>query len=90
MKYKITRLDRRMNGHQFYKYHVSPVVQDYHECRADLIAVRNWCWTTYGPSAELGWTTDRNVWCWDTEYTYKRIYLKSDAELALFTLKFST
>ena len=27
-------------------------------------------------------------WAWDTEYKYKRIYLKSDEELTLFTLKF--
>jgi hypothetical protein len=28
------------------------------------------------------------VWAWDTEHSNKRLYLKSDAELALFELKF--
>ena len=88
MKYKVTKLDRRMNGYGFYKYHISPVSRDYYDCREDLSAVRNWCWETYGPSTELGWSLNRNVWCWDTEYKYKRIYLASDAELTLFTLKF--
>ena len=88
MKYKVTKLDKRHNGYTWYKYYITPTSRDYIECRMDLIEVRTWCWHTYGPSAELGWNVKDSKWAWDTEYKYKRIYLKSDEELTLFTLKF--
>ena len=89
MKYKITKLDKRFSGHTLYKYSVSPSTYEYTQSKIDLIAVRNWCWATYGPSAELGWNSPGSIWAWDTEHGNKRIYLKSDEELTLFALKFS-
>ena len=88
MKYKVTKLDKRHNGHTWYKYSVSPATRDYHESRAAVIAARNWLWDTYGPSAELGWNSLGSIWAWDTDHSNKRIYLKSDEELTLFLLKF--
>lgn len=72
----------------WYKYSVSPITIDHIRSAELLNAVRNWMWTTYGPSAEMGYTTKNLVWAWDTEHGNRRIYLKSDAELTLFKLKF--
>lgn len=90
MKYKITKLDRRYNGYAFYQYMIEPFTRDSAEGPLQFIDVRNWCWATYGPSAELGWTYRDTAWAWDTEYNRKRIYLKSKAELTLFALKFAS
>jgi hypothetical protein len=90
MDYKITKLDRRHNGKMWYKYSVSPTNKVERIRRAELLnEARNWCWETYGPSSEMGFLTKDLVWAWDTEHGNRRIYLKSDAELTLFTLKFS-
>jgi hypothetical protein len=88
MSYKITRLDRRHNGYQWYQYSVSPNTVDRIVGTYLLNDARNWMWATYGPSSELNWTTKEKVWAWDTEHGKQRIYIKSDAELALFQLKF--
>ena len=90
MKYKITKLDKRHSGHSFYQYMIEPFTRDTIEGPLQFIEVRNWCWATYGPSAELGWTYKGATWAWDTEYRRKRIYLKSQAELTLFALKFAS
>jgi hypothetical protein len=96
MKYVVTRLDRRHNGHLKFKYSVSPVDRDFIQSSRDFQAVREWAWSTYGPSMERDWAqsivhVDKNdlIWAWDTEHGNKRLYLKSDAELTLFQLKFN-
>ena len=89
MKYKITKLDRRHNGYTFYKYFIDPTAVYSPEKIGDFVDLRNWCWDTYGPSAELGFTRKGSLWAWDTEYKKKRIFLKSDQELTLFTLKYT-
>ena len=89
MNYKITKLDRRHNGRSWYKYSVSPNTIDHLRGGELLNAIRNWCWDTYGPSSEMGYLTKDLAWAWDTEHGNKRIYLKGDAELTLFKLKFS-
>jgi len=87
MTYKITKLDRRHNGFTFYKYSISPNTVDQIKGSELLVQLRNWCWATFGPSAELGFTRRGSIWAWDTEHGNKRIYLQSDAELVLFNLK---
>jgi hypothetical protein len=88
MKYLVTKLDRRHNGHTEFKYSISPTPRDYIESRRLLTELRIWCWTTFGPSSELGWSETPQLWAWDTEHGNKRIYLKSDAEMTFFKLKF--
>ena len=88
MDYKVTKLDRRHNGHTWYKYYITPNIYEYQESRQLLTDLRNWCWVTYGPSSELGWNKPGSLWAWDTEHGNKRIYLKSDAEMTLFKLKY--
>lgn len=87
--YKVTKLDRRMSGYGFYKYHVTPNVFERSKIAELLIELRNWCWATYGPGAELGFTRRGALWAWDTEYGRRRIYLKSDAELTMLELIFN-
>jgi len=87
--YKVTKLDRRHNGYNFYKYSISPNRINRIENMELLIELRNWCWATYGPSAELGFTKRGATWAWDTEHSNRRIYLQSDAELTFWQLKFN-
>ena len=100
MKYKVTKLDRRHTCHNIMKYHIE-VTHDIwgSENRvAQFMEYRNWCWEAFGPGVERKWIMLRptsngmesiNLWAWHTEYTEMRLYLKSDAELTLFTLKFT-
>jgi hypothetical protein len=88
MKYKITKLDRRHNGWNRFKYLIMPY--DNSIGIEPLNQARNWLWATYGPSCELSYSKLGDLWAWDTEYSRKRIYLKSDEELALFALKFAS
>ena len=89
MNYRVTKLDRRHNGYNFYKYSISPNTVDQIKGGELLIKVRNWLWSTYGPSAEIGLTQRGSIWAWDTEFGHRRIYIKGDEELAMFKLKFS-
>lgn len=63
---------------------------------------RKWCWSTWGPSKELDhWLDDlitrseatpvdqNPSWCWSSDTDLQRIYLRGDAELTLFLLKWS-
>ena len=88
MNYQVTKLDKRHSGYGFYKYSISPLVRTMPESVEALKILRNWCWATWGPSSELGWTYRGDKWAWDTEYKKKRIFLNSDEELTLFNLKF--
>ena len=88
MNYRVTKLDKRHNGYNFYKYSISPNTVDRIKGGELLIEVRNWLWATYGPSAEIGLTRQGSIWAWDTEFGHRRLYIKSDEELTLFRLKF--
>lgn len=89
--YKVKKLTRQYNGHAHFAYLIQPNTFDQIASRQQLAEWREWCWATWGPSRELLWATTRPpvpVWAWDTEHGNRRIYLKSDAELVLFELKF--
>jgi hypothetical protein len=99
--YRITRLDRRYNGNHIFKWMISTVYTTtgagaYAQAQSTFQTWREWCWSTWGPGMERDWvsslmhasSTPGAVWAWDTEHGNKRLYLKSDAELALFELKF--
>jgi len=89
--YTVKRLTRQYNGYTHFKYIIQPVTYNQLTTRQQLAEWREFCWTTWGPGRELSWsitaTPDaRYAWC--TEHGNRRIYLKSDAELVLFELKF--
>jgi hypothetical protein len=63
---------------------------------------REWCWQTWGASKELqDWHDDLTTrpnsnmvshsenWCWINDSTSTRIYLRGDAELVLFLLRWA-
>lgn len=92
----IIKLDRRHSSYPFMKYYVTPRGYYKEEKIERFIELRNWCWETYGPGVERKYITlhptdtmleSKNRWAWHTEEDYTRIYLKSDAELTLFKLK---
>ena len=95
MKVNAKKLDGRHNGHKRWKYYISfngpqERAEDFFECRL-------WCWENFGPSREMDETidlrrspADHNIqWAW-ANTDYKRwLYFSSDAELALFQLRWS-
>jgi len=100
MNYKVTKLDRRHTCYNIMKYHVEITLDIWgSENRvAKFMEYRNWCWDTFGPGVERKWITlgvgekgleTLNSWAWHTEHNEMRLYFKSDAELALFTLKYT-
>ena len=100
--YQVVRTDRRYNGHSSFKWIVMPKFDptnttNWHtQSRVQFQDWRNWCWTTWGPGMERDWATTiirsgqiaDAQWAWDTEHKNKRLYLKGDAEMTLFELKF--
>ena len=89
--YRVKQLTRQYNGHTHFKYIIQPTEKNILIARNQLAEWREWCWQTWGPGRELLWSitaTPHAVWSWDSEHDNKRIYLKSDAELVLFELKF--
>lgn len=94
--YRVIRLDRRYNGHLKFKYAIDTAVIPRLEQQRVFQALREWAWATYGPSMELGWVLEQSnynetepIWAWETDYGKKRLYLKGDAELTFWQLKFN-
>jgi len=63
-------------------------------------AWRDWAWNTWGSSKEMGdWLEDiihphlavshNESWCWLNDGNDSRIYLRTDAELTLFLLRWA-
>jgi hypothetical protein len=107
IKAKVTKTDRRHNGHNIMKYIVEADHGGPSDFKIDRINwfkdMRTWFSENYGPGCELKWVTVRPVdagpdgecsmearerWAWDTEFGNMRLYLKSDAEMTFFTLKY--
>lgn len=85
---KTGKLDKRHNGHRDFKYYVqfSSLEQQ------KFVEVRNWCWQTWGPSAELDilrYLQERHdmKWAWICDNYNIRLYLKTDTEYQWFVLK---
>jgi hypothetical protein len=90
MTYKVKKITRQYNGYEHFKYLIQPKSFDRIANQQQISEWREWCWTTWGPSRELLWAITGIpgvAWAWDTDHDNKRIYLKSDAELTLFQLK---
>ena len=81
---KTGKLDKRHNGNSRFKYFAS---FGYGEL-LKFVEVRNWCWQTWGPSAELDISglVDQK-WAWVHDDYNTRIYLASDTEYQWFILK---
>jgi hypothetical protein len=89
--YKVKRLTRQYNGHTHFKYIIQPTEKNILIARNQLADYREFCWQTWGPGRELLASitaTPDARYAWDSEHGNLRIYLKSDAELMLFELKF--
>jgi hypothetical protein len=105
MRPKLVTLDRRNNGHGFWKYYVKadtfvPKMSVSGQSRRQyFFEWREWCWNTWGPSKEVLEFGSNDVfdnkfcsnahWCWQNEQYVVRIYLKSDDEAALFMLRWA-
>jgi hypothetical protein len=95
---KVTKLDRRFNGHHIFKYVIEPNVIGKEEKIEEFKQWREWSWLVFGPSSELRFIRiqpgqikmeSTRVWCWDTEFGNLRLYFKNDETLSAFMLKWS-
>jgi len=84
MKIRLGKLDKRHTGHSRFKYFASFSYIDL----LTFVSVRNWCWQTWGPSAELDIQgLQDQKWAWVHDNYNTRIYLASDKEYQWFVLK---
>lgn len=107
MNFHIIKLDKRHTGHSNFKYAIGSgkgrFLKQHNFCE-----IREWCWTTYGPSKEIDeWLEDlkyhqpwqqtyygpithhNEFWAWQKESYQRRIFLRTDKELAYFKLRFN-
>ncbi len=93
--YRITKLDKRYNGHQLFRYRVSPFATNfphYHNNNSKMFRDAFWwAWDQWGPSLPLHMVTadDDFVWSWSSEEYRKQVFFKDDEQLTLFVLAFS-
>lgn len=90
---KIRKLDKRNNGYGDFVYSIRFIRQK------EFYKVFDWAWNTWGTTKDLAdWILDarnnefefqNNHWAWQNDQYHRRIYLRSDAELVLFTLKWA-
>lgn len=97
-RYSLKKSNRRYKGGHLYGYIV--LGNRFSLDQYDFCEIREWCWITFGPSKELENIIDDNLnsydkiihhnkqWCWQYDEFNKRIYLYSDIEASLFTLRF--
>lgn len=81
------KLDKRFNGHNFFRYAAS-----FNSLQSDKFCdVRNWCWEQWGPSSEYEyWRPSRNpAWCWISDDYKLRILLADSKELQWYLLKWT-
>lgn len=75
-------------------------LQGHYSSRQQFFAWRSWCWATWGASKELlEWNLDSPIligavahnehWCWQNDNYTCRLYLRGDAELSHFLLRWS-
>lgn len=99
MKFKLIKLDRRHAGNALWMYYVErPYTVPYQDAMKLFYDWREWCWNQWGPSKELynfphddlfdGRHCSNPHWCWLTDNNKRpRIYLRTDEEASMFTLK---
>ena len=103
MKLTIKKTDKRHTGGYQWKWLViverQPTTQFGTPTKIqksqNLNEIREWCWTTYGPSCELefwlcmpeGSQSRNEHWCWHTNFDNYKIYLRTDKEANWFKLK---
>ena len=80
---KVTKLDSRHTGSHWFTHRVT-FEGHYQGCINSLSKSREWLWTTFGPSREVGSIgymdpNTRPQWAWETNYNYFRIYLSGQA-----------
>ena len=82
---KVKKLDSRFAGGYAFKY----CIEFNYKQHERFIALRNWCWETWGPSYELKFhkTENPEVWAWITDNYRTRIYFKSEQEVNWYKLR---
>lgn len=99
---KLTKLDRRNNGFNIWKYYVEvkfKSVEEWKNRRIIFYQWREWCWQEWGASKELtgfnqddlfdGNLSSNPNWCWLNKDETYRIYLRDDIRASAFMLRWT-
>lgn len=98
MSYRVIRTDRRHAASNEFDFYIEMnYTPDVIERHLKYLEYRNYCWTTWGPSAERDHyllLAKRDLqpnqhWAWHTVDTIKRIYFKTEQEFSWFHLRWS-
>lgn len=83
------KLDARYTGYGRFKYFVGFRYKEMDE----FVAVRKWCWETFGASCEMQIydkvTNPNTTWSWVLDDYRSRIYFATEKEYNWFLLKWS-
>jgi hypothetical protein len=97
MNYTINKLDRRHKGFASFTHYIMPVWSSQLADKLKFFEWRNWCWETFGPGMEREMAIEFRLlhdadlrWAWHTNNGAKRLYFKSEKEVAWFNLKWSS
>ena len=99
--FKIVKMDRRHTGHELFKHYINynVYVRSGRQSAAhsmstnelNFLRARVWFWEKFGPSGELGKTSQAKMindpleWAWQSDHNLLRIYVTEEA-LAFFML----
>lgn len=87
IKLRLQRLDRRYTGSNRFSHRVE-FSGGWKSKATNFVRARNWCWTVFGPSAELNrlaaFGEETPIWAWESEHK-TAIYLR-DGSLTQFLL----
>ena len=98
MHYRIIKTDARHAASREFEYYIEMLyIPDIVERHLRYLEYRNYCWTTWGSSAERDeymLLIKRDIrpnqhWCWHTHDTIQRLYFKTEEELVWFNLRWS-
>jgi hypothetical protein len=83
---KTGKVTRRHTGSSYFKFYASFFFKE----GQDFCAIREWCWSQWGPSCELEfWRQGKAPWAWINDQHRIRIYFETDKEYTHFLLKWS-
>jgi hypothetical protein len=84
---KKSKLDRRHLGYGDFKYAINFRTIELNK----FCSIRNWCWSQWGPSAEVEYLIKLNGenpgWSWVSDQWRMRIYFATDKEYQWYLLK---
>ena len=96
---RVVKMDKRNTGNQYWRYYVEGRSIYTSDRRRQFYNWREWCWSNWGPSKELHDFDEADKfdeiessnprWCWLNKDGTRRIYVRNDQLMELFTLRWA-